>query len=886
NHSIIRHTLKYSAVLTVLLATVAGCSTQKNTSVTRFYHNLTARYNVLFNGSESFNKGLRRMQETCTDDFSEILPVFLYGDPDVAQTIGSDMDRTIKKCSKLISLHSITVKPKVKNTKNLSTKEREFFNKKEYNKFVDDAYLLMGKAHFHKHDFGLASETFSLLINDFKSEPVVDEARIWLARTYNETRLYKNSEEMLKFLSHKEDLPKQLTSDLYTTYADFYLKQNQLAKAVEYLEKACEKKLSKDERIRYTFILAQLYERTGNLKKATDYYGHVIRMNPPYTMAFNALINRALTYQQGFGSSDEIEQELLKMLKDDKNLDYRDQIYYALGDLATKEGNKAKAIELYKKSVLYNTTNTDQKARSYLTLADLYYYIPDYLNAQSYYDSTVTLLDPSFNDYELINAKSLYLTRLVSEIKTFELEDSVQKLASLSDQELLAFIDNIIKQVREQEEIERQKEHERLLSEQFSRESMDLNYTSQPVQTASSKWYFYNDATKNMGYKEFKIRWGNRKLEDHWQRQNKSIAAFASGTESEEAETADTVRTIELSNKTREYYLRNVPRNDSMMQTSHKRAENALFNMGVIYKNELKDNIKAKESFRELLNRYPLSEHRLPVFYHLYSMGKEENDQASLEIYRNKIIAEFPESVYAKILSNPNYLKELEAEEKRIIRHYEETYNLFQAGHYAEVITRAAHALEHYPDDPLIPQYDYIRVLSLGKTTDTKTFRDALNNIIIKYPETEVSEASQNIIAYMNKEHPELLEEEEKIKAEKLYQFDENIRHMAACIVNKNSNNNQLVFNLINFNLDNYDAENLTIETVEINPQENLLLVKSFRGKNEASQYINHIRSDENVLRDYNDPSVKIVSITEENLKILLEDKSPARYLKFYSEHY
>ena len=194
-----RYTIKGPLFITILLVFLAGCSTQKNTSVTRFYHNLTAKYNVLFNGSDSYNKGIKKMEEAYVHDYSEVLPVFLYGDPEIAKAIGSDMDRTIKKCSKLISLHSITVKPKVKNTKTLTTK-REFFNKKEFNKFVDDAYLIMGKAHFHKHDFGLATETFRLLMNDFKNEPVVDETQLWLARTYNETGQFKNSEEILNLL--------------------------------------------------------------------------------------------------------------------------------------------------------------------------------------------------------------------------------------------------------------------------------------------------------------------------------------------------------------------------------------------------------------------------------------------------------------------------------------------------------------------------------------------------------------------------------------------------------------------------------------------------------------------------------------------------------------
>jgi tetratricopeptide (TPR) repeat protein len=873
-------------ILPLLLLTVIACSTHKNTVITRGYHNLTAKYNVLFNGKESFNKGLRSMEENFRDNYAEILPVFQYGNPDVAKAISGDMDRTVKKCSKLISLHSITVKPRVKDTKTINDRKREYFNKKEYNRYVDDAYLLMGKAHFHKHDFGLAAETFRIIINDFKNEPVTYEAQLWLAKVYLENKDYKNTEELLNLLLSKDKFPKQLKVELFLTYTDFYLKQNNYQSSIDYIEKALSLKMPKKQKTRCTYILAQLYERTGNLPKATDTYRRVIKMNPPYIMAFNAHINRALTFQQGSGKSGDIEAELTKMLKDEKNADYLDQIYFALGNLAYKEGDKERAIMQYKKSIQHSTQNTDQKARTYLTLANLYYDEPDYVNAQAYYDSTVALIDPTFRNYDVIYSKSLNLTKLVEEINTFKLEDSVQKLSKLSEPELLTLIDKIIQNVRQEEERKRREESERILNEQYGREMTDQNYQASFNPATGAKWYFYNDAAKNMGYKEFKAKWGNRKLEDHWQRQNKAVSMFMSGNETEEETAGQTIIEKESDNKSREYYLQHIPRNDSMMKASHERLENALLNMGFIYKNDLKDFVRAKESFKELLKRYPLSDNRLIVYYNLYSIAKDEGDKAMMQLYRDKIVAEFPESNYARIMTNPDYIKEIEAEEKKAEKEYEEVYTLFKNGQYSQVILRSDDAIKRYPGNKLMPQFDYIRVLAIGKTADTKVFRDELNEIVARYPNTEVSEAAKNIIAYMNKEHPALLEEEEKTIAEKLYQLSENSEHFVAMIVDKKSNNNQLIFNIINFNLDNFDKENLKIEMVEINSNQNLMLIKSFPDMKKSMQYIIVLKANPNVFKDYDHPSVEIFSISQENLKTLMDDKSTDRYLKFFREHY
>ena len=353
------------------------------------------------------------------------------------------------------------------------------------------------------------------------------------------------------------------------------------------------------------------------------------------------------------------------------------------------------------------------------------------------------------------------------------------------------------------------------------------------------------------------------------------MAAFSNGTDSSEEEEGEAATEKELSNKSRQYYLRNVPRNDSMLLASHKRTENALYNMGLIYRNELKDILKAKESFNELLKRYPLSEFRLPVFYNLYTLAKEEGDPTTMNLYKNRIVSEFPESAYAKILTNPDFLKEIEAEEKKIIRRYEACYDLYILGNYPEVILRASQALADNPANPLVAQFDYLRALSVGKTTDTKTFRDTLNRIVSSYPGTDVYDAAMNIIAYMNKEHPELLEQEEKVKAEKLYQYTEDTEHLVVLIVNKKSNNNQLTFNILNFNLDNFDEENLKIETVDITPLQSLLLIKTFRNKTDAALYAEKIRNDEVVFRDYDNPALQIITISSENLRTPLKINCP-----------
>ncbi len=868
---------------------LGSCTTQKNTLITRTYHNITSKYNILFNGAESFKKGQGKITESHEDNFTEILPIFLYGDETSAQMASSDMDRTIKKAEKLVSLHSITVKPEVKNNKPLTQKQREFFNKKEYNKWVDNNYLLMGKAYFYKQEYDKAKEIFLFMLNEYKNEKSLYETRIWLARLYNQTSDFKNSEEILENLKNDVNLPKKLKVELNTTYADYYIKQNNFDAAIPYLELAKKQIRKKRFRVRVVFILAQLYERTGKLKKASEYYDKVIKMNPPYEMTFNAKINRALAYEKGFGSVKEIENQLHKMLRDDKNIDYQDQIYYALGNLAFKEGNIPKAIEQYSKSVEINTGNTSQKTRSYLTLANLYYDMPDYVKSQSYYDSAVVQMDMSYPDYDVIYSKSKNLTSLVKEINTVNFEDSVQALAKLNKNELINYIDDLIEQVRDREEEDRIQEREKQLNQQYSQTLAMKNRSETMNNAGGTSWYFYNETAKSLGFKEFKMKWGNRKLEDNWRRLSKASPGFASTASTNDTEfitDEDTEQNNNLSNKSREFYLQHIPSNDSMLQASHRKIEKALYNMGLIYKNDLKDTDKAIESFRELIKRYPNTNYLLSVYYNIYAIYKLQNNIPMSETYKNKIINEFPNSTYAKLLTNPSYIKELEEEENKVKKYYVATYEKYHQGSYTEVINRCNYANSNYPDDKLIPKFDYLKTLSIGKTQDIKSFKANLYDIVSKYPGTDISENAKDIIAYLDKEHPQIKEDEEIKIAQKLYEFLPNSTHTFIFVVPKGLNANQLKFNIINFNLDNFDDLNLKVESAELNDRQSLIVIKPFKNKDQAISYFNQISTDKSIFSDVDSQGIMGMAISEPNLAILKTDKLAERYMKFFNENY
>jgi len=445
-----------------------SCSVEKNTSLSRNFHNLTAHYNVYFNGYESYKRGLEKARSTVRNDYNRILPVFLFEDEAVNSAVTADMKRAIDKATKVITFHSITAKPKVKEG-NQSAKDQEFYDKNEYNKWVDDSYMLMGKAYMYQGEFFLAAEAFKHIMITFPQEDIRYAAMTWLARSYIMVGENREAERILITLADEGEYPEEYLADLHTTLSKLHIAQQDHRKAAQELELAlAQKGIHKEEKVRYTYILAQLYEETEQNSLALEKYKRVTRYNPTYEMAFNARVSMAEVYETGLQKSGDLKKLLNKMLRDSKNTEYKDQIYFALGNIAMEEGDKEQAIEYYQLSVSTSVQNQYQKGYSALTLAQIYYEEPEYLLSAAYYDSAVSFLDRDYPGYAGLASLSASLDDLVYNYNFYEMEDSVQMLAALPEEQRLAVIDALIEEVR-------QKEEEARLEEQQAMQDMAFN---------------------------------------------------------------------------------------------------------------------------------------------------------------------------------------------------------------------------------------------------------------------------------------------------------------------------------------------------------------------------------------------------------------------------
>jgi len=874
---------KYSNILKILLIslifTITACTTKKNTRTTRSYHNLTARFNVYFNGNESLKSGLRKTEKNFKDDYSNILPVYTYNDLTVASMLSPEMDRTIQKSAKLIKTHSITVKPKVDKKKKLSKQEREFLNKSEYCNWVPDGYLIMGKAHYFKREFITAEQTFLLIINKYKKDILKYDAKLWLAKTKIETNDYEDAQTLLKELKKSSKKPKSMNHEINLVYADMYMKQKDYKNAINYLKKGIDIEKKKKFRTRLIFIIAQLYNKEENYKEAVVNFRKVIKSNPNYDMTFSAKIKLAEIYEKTKTDGKELKKELLKMAKDDKNIEYLDQIYYALGRIELNDKNIPEAIDYFRLSAAATSSSKNQKVKTFMVLADYYGKNKNYQLAAPYYDSIVSLMDKSFPDYDEIYPEMKGYSNLMQQLNIISTQDSLQKVAKLPESERNKIINKLIKKIVDAEQATANANKNQNTGYDPFMDDQRNNFNQN--QSKGGGWYFYNPQTVSYGQTDFKRKWGDRKLEDLWRLTNKKILAeIDNETEenneesNEENNNQDKNQTKKLSNKTREFYTRDLPLTDEKVAESNKKIENALLQAGVIYADELDEKKKAIKILEVLLKRFPQTEKRLDALQLLYNTCRRNSDYSRADKYKNLIIDEYPESLNAKILANPDYLTNQKRKGEEVEELYEMTYSFYNNKKYEQAINLSNKAIKDYPNDKLIANFQFIKALSYGETGNKSKLKKELELLVLNNPKAEISTNAQKILQLM----------ESGKYNEKLYTYESDSVHYYVILVpNKKVDFNKLKFSFQSFNVDNYNQLSLKALTVELDTARTMIVVMQFKNSANAQLYYLDVL-DKKVLEEYAQVPFKHFIISRNNYLKFQKDQNTGKYLMFFNE--
>lgn len=879
---------------------ITGCSTQKNTKASRAYHQMCTNYNVGFNAENAYIEGQKEINKSAKDDFTQLIEMYPISYKENQTVATSQMERTIEKCRKAIKKHSITKKPKRNKDKWKEPKYQYFYNQEEFVYGVKEAWILLGKAELHKGDFLGAASTFGYIQRHYPSDPeIVCEARIWQARAYGEMDWVYEAWQVFDQIK-ENDVVKRLNADYAEVKAFLLMKDKNYKEAIPYLQLATKKENNKYLSSRFNYLLGQLYLEQNQVDKATESFKLAVSQSQTYSMEFNA---RLMMLQCNDESWQKNVKKLKRMAKNYNNKDYKDQIYTVVGNIYLNHKDTAEAIEAYKTAIEESTRGGVEKAAVLVTLGDLYYSQKEYIDAHPCYQEASGILNAEHPDYKRVMKLGEALGELAVNYNTVELQDSLQHLSTLTEEEQLKIVEKIIEEVKKEEEEAARlaKEAETKGFEESTRPSMSM-----PTLGGAKDWYFYNQQLKTQGAQQFKQKWGKRVLEDNWRRANKVSTApdmneeLGMGNEkldedgnpivSDEQKVDDGVP----AHHTPEYYLAQIPKDSADIAASNVAIADALYAMAVIYDEKLNDLPMSLETYQEFQRRFAKDSRELEGYYSSYRICGKLDDKDEQETYRQRIITEYPESKYAAVLSQPDYLertKEMLALQDSL---YADTYLAYSKGNFNTVFANYDNMATNYSMSSLMPKFAFLNALSIGKTQPEEPFYQALTELVEKYPQSDVTPMCKDILALMSQgreaqqgtTHGSILEKREELAQEEM--IDEELKnatfssekktpHYLLLIPrNENVNLNSLLYDLAAFNFTKFMIKDYDLAKRSVGGVTYIAVgTESFE---ETEWYERTMLAEPTLQGRITLDQVERIIISDENLKLIEQGKTWEEY--------
>lgn len=751
-------TLWLTVVAAVFVCVLAACSTKKNTAMSRQWQAFNTRYNVYFNGSEHYNETLKQMEEEYQDDYTRRLlmhPAEAKSDEKMPQPTGN-FDRTIEKMQKAIQLHSIKKKPRKKSS---SAKEKAFRAREEFNPFLHNAWLMMGRAQYYNGDFLGAAATFFYISRHFKWLPeVVTEAQLWQAISYCALDWTYEAENLLVHVKEKQLTTPKLRHLYDFAEADYNVRAGNNEAAVKYLE-AVARNAKGTQKNRIYFLLGQTLQKLDRRKEAYKAYKKAgSGMGISYRAKFNARIRQSEVFT-GTNIKGEVN-SLKAMTRYERNKEYFDQIYYAIGNLYLSRKDTTQAIDAYRTAVKESTRNGIDKALAQLALGNLLFIKGDYVGAQPCYSETIPQLSESFANYRMLKRRSDVLDELATYAGNLQLQDSLLTLSKLPEKEQMKvcqrMADEYKKREKEQADSARRAEFE--ANRQEDQTQSNPNAPQQYTLNTDKSWYFYNTQAKNAGRTEFQRKWGARKLEDDWRRRNKTTYSQVD----EEYDYSDSASNTAANDTTKsrkegetdpsedphfaEYYYKNIPHTEQELKNCNDIIQESLYNLALVLKDKLEDFEAARRYFLQLLERYPDNIYRLDTYYNLYLMAVRRDRTAEAEKWRQAILTEFADSPYGKAMTDPEYFENLKRMDALQEEMYAEAYGDYLADRNAQVHSLTAQMEEKYPLSRILPKFVFIDALSYLTEKDYGKFRERLEYLLDRWPETDMTDVAGRIL--------------------------------------------------------------------------------------------------------------------------------------------
>ena len=911
-------------LLSVSMLIIGACSTKNNTAKTRWWHSFNARYNTYYNGSLAFIDGYEEKEKANQDNYTEVIPLNMVGNKNSVNLGRANFDRAIEKSEKAIKLHSIKRRPVWTKNRRKTAKDIEWLNRKEYNPFLWKAWLMMGKSQFQTGRFDEAAATFSYMSRLYATQPAINGiARAWLTKCYVELGWLYDAEDVITKMK-RDTMHYKAKTDWDYAMASYHVKAQHYQEAIPYLRKVIKHEKRKKQKARQWFLMGQMQAILGNKDEAYKAFRHVVRLNPPYQLDFNARI--AQTEVMDGSQWKQKIRRLKRMAASDNNKEYLDQVYYAMGNVYLSRKDTANAIGAYEKGVKKATRTGVEKGVLLLHLGDIYWEMEKYSDAKRCYGEAIGLLDRERKDYAILSERSKVLDELVPYTEAVYLQDSLQVLATLPESERNKAIDRVIEELKKKEKEEKraaqEAEAEKILQQQGAvgnRNNTKNNTANTPQNNKQTTWYFYNQMAVNQGKTLFQQQWGKRENVDDWQRINKTVVNMGGGddevvaadstmagegmtgemTQTEEGQEGKEEVADSAANDPHEraYYLAQIPFTEEQKAESDNIIKDGLFYAGIIFKDKLNNLKMGEKTLMRLTTQYADYEKNDEAWYHLFllysRLGQQEKAEACLAHLQN----DYPESQWTILLSDPYF-----EENSRFGVHIEDslyaaTYEAFKANRFDELKGNVKLSTERFPLGAHRPKFIFVEGLTLLNEGDSKGCLERMKTVVEKYAESEVATMAGMIVKGVQEgrmlhqgrfdigdvwsRRSSDMSDNDSVTTDTL-SIERNTNYLFLIASQTDSVNvNQMLYELAKYNFTNFLVRNFDITTDEENGISRMM-VSGFLSYDEALQYARRLYGNNEMMSMLR--KCRHLIISEHNLKLIGTKYSYNDYESFYEE--
>ena len=735
---------KKTTFLFVIVLITASCSTKKDTVITRNWHAINTKFNVLFNGKEAFKDGVDEINDKYKDDWFKQLPIepiefeedkiaipkfgpgagFNKNNGQQTQQNLTTFEKAEEKAVKAIQKHGMNI------------------NGTERNRQIDDAYLLLGKARYYSQRFIPAIEAFNYVIANYPNADLIAETKIWRAKTNVRLDNEDTAIESMKLLlvvrdTLEADLPDEIKEQAHTAMAMAYVKSDSLENAKKHLRLATRTLKNKEQGARNLFVLGQMYSLEGKKDSAIIVFKKLIDFKKaPYKYKIHANIELARNFSKDSSSTDLLE-KFQKLIKNRDNRPYLDELYYQKAVLHENNDSTKLAIDNYNKSLRALNGSEKQKTFTYEKLGNLYFKNNEYQYASAYYDSVLKTSKDSIDlRIRRVKRKHKNLASLIKYEDVVTTNDSILRLASMPIDERKLYFEKYIEDLKEADKkVAQLKLNQAAFGDAFNNNSLQSNSRGQ--------WYFYNNQSLNFGRTEFKRIWGDRPLEDDWRWSEK---AFTNNSNSDSTQVVTKDIRYDLDS-----YLATIPSKKATLDSLKTTRNTALYELGLIYKEQFKNPQIAIQRLERVADLNPDKSLILPINWHLYQIYKNLGNTEKAEKHKNVILTNYADTKFAQVILNPNKKIEEEITVNEIENTYKEVYYLYKENKYEETIAKIDEIVATVPNSELIPKFELLKAYAIGKYKNKQAYKIALEYVAVSYGNTEEGKKAKEIVQQLSK---------------------------------------------------------------------------------------------------------------------------------------